>query len=72
MRRPPCAKWYKMMNTSPPRILAEEMKKLKDLAEKSLATHILDYEAYGSEIREIFQRVKEATVSFLVRSIILI
>jgi hypothetical protein len=45
------------------------MKELKDLADKSLAAHILDYEAYGSKIQKIFQRVKEATMSFFVRTI---
>ena len=50
------------------RILQEEMKKLDDLADKSLATRILDYEAYGSEIHQIFQRVNEATMTFFVRT----
>jgi hypothetical protein len=54
---------------SPSRILGEEMKKLNDLADKSLTTRILDYEAYGPKIQQIFQRVKEATMSFFVRSI---
>ena len=44
------------------------MKELKDLADKSLATRILDHEAYGPKIQQIFQRVKEATVSFFVRT----
>jgi hypothetical protein len=44
------------------------MKELKVLADKSLATHILDHEAYGTKIQQIFQRVKEATMSFFVRS----
>ena len=50
---------------SPSRILGEEMKKLNDLATKSLAIQILDHEAYGSKIQQIFQRVKEATMSFV-------
>ena len=50
------------------RILGEEMKKLKDLADKSLTTQILDHEAYGPKIQQIFQRVKEATMSFFVRA----
>ena len=54
------------------RILGKEMKELKDLADKSLATRILDHEAYGSKIQQIFQRVKEATMSFLVRTIMFI
>ena len=54
------------------RILGEEMKELKDLADKSLATQILDYEAYGPKIKQIFQRVKEATMSFFVRTIMFI
>ena len=47
------------------------MKELKDLADKknSLATQILDDEAYGPKIHQIFQRVKEATTSFFVRII---
>ena len=45
------------------------MKKLKDLSDKSLATRILDYEAYGTKIQQIFQRVKEATMSFFVSTI---
>ena len=60
------------MNMSPSRILGEEMKQLKDLADKSLATRILDHEAYGSKIQQIFQRVKEATMSFFVRTIMFI
>ena len=51
------------------RILAEEMKELKDLADKSLTIQILDHEAYGSKIQQIFQRVKEGTMSFFVRII---
>ena len=57
------------MNMSPPRILEKEMKELKDLADKSLTLQILDHEAYGSKIQQIFQRVKEATMSFFVRTI---
>ena len=48
------------------------MKELKDLADKSLATRILDHEAYGSTIQQIFQRVNEATVSFFVRTVMFI
>ena len=59
-------------NMSPSRILGKEMKELKDLADKSLATRILDHEAYGSKIQQIFQRVKEATMSFFVRTIMFI
>ena len=39
---------------------------LKDLADKSLATRILDHEAYGPKIQQIFQRVKEAMMSLCV------
>ena len=53
---------------SPSRILGEEMKELKDLADKSLTMQILDHEAYGPKIQQIFQRVKEATMSFFVRT----
>ena len=59
-------------NISPSRILGKEMKELKDLADKSLATRILDHEAYGPKIQQIFQRVKEATMSFFVRTIMFI
>ena len=45
------------------------MKELKDLADKSLATRILDHEAHGPKIQQIFQRVKEATTSFFVCAI---
>ena len=62
-------KEYIIMNMSPSRILGKEMKELKDLADKSLTRQILDYEAYGSKIQQIFQRVKEATTSFFVRTI---
>ena len=55
---------------SPSRVLEEEMKELKDLAVQSLATRILDHEAYGTKIQQIFQRVKEATTSFFVRTFI--
>ena len=44
------------------------MKKLNDLASKSVATQILDHEAYGPKIQQIFKRVKEATISFFVRN----
>ena len=54
---------------SPSRILGEEMNELKDLADKSLAIRILDHEPYGTKIQQIFQRVKEATTSFFVRTI---
>ena len=54
---------------SPSRILEDEMKKLKVLSGKSLSTQILDHEAYGSRIQHIFQRVKEATIPFFVRTI---
>ena len=50
---------------SPSRILGEEMKKFKDLADKSLTTQILDHEAHGQKIQQIFQCVKEATMSFV-------
>ena len=55
-----------MRNMSPSRVLAEKMKELKDLAEKSLGIQILDHEAYRAKIQQIFQRVKEATTSFVV------
>ena len=55
---------------SPSRILGEEMKKLKYLADKSLAIRILDNEAQGTKIKQIFQRVERATKSFFVRTII--
>jgi hypothetical protein len=55
---------------TPSRILGEEMMKLKELADKSLAIQILDYEAYGPKIQQIFERVKEATMSFFVRTVI--
>ena len=45
------------------------MNELKDLADKSLATRKLDDEAYGPKIQQNFQRVKEATTSFFVRTI---
>ena len=54
---------------SPYRILGKEMNELKDLADKSLATRKLDDEAYGPKIQQNFQRVKEATTSFFVRTI---
>ena len=59
-------------NMSPFRILGKEMKELKDLADKSLATRILDHEAFGSKIQQIFQHVKEATISFFVCTIMFI
>jgi hypothetical protein len=48
------------------------MKELKDLADKSLAARMLDHEAYGMKIQQIFQRVKEATMSFFVCTIMFI
>ena len=59
-------------NTSPSRTLEKEMKKLQDLSDKSIVKKILDHEAYRSKIQQIFHRVKEATMSFLVRTIIFI
>ena len=58
-------------NDSQSRILAKEMKELQDLADKSLVTRILDLEAYRSKILQIFQRVNEAAMSFLVRTAII-
>ena len=48
------------------------MKKLKDLSDKSLTSRVLDHEAYGTNIQQIFQRVKEATMSFFVSTIMFI
>ena len=62
--------YHKNKNMSPFRILGKEMMKLKDLADKSLATQILDHEAYGGKIQQICQRINEATTSFFVRTII--
>ena len=56
----------------PSRILGEEMKKLEDLADKSLAIRILDNEAQGTKIKKIFQRVERATKFFFVHTIIII
>ena len=67
-----CAPKDIIRNMSPSRILSKEMKELKDLADKSLATRTLDYEADGSKIQKIFKRVKEATMSFFVRTIVFI
>ena len=46
------------------------MKELQDLAGKSLAIQILDHEAYASKIQQIFQRVEDATKTFVVRTIV--
>ena len=59
-------------NISLSRILGEQMKELMDLADESLATQILDHEAYGPKIQKVFQRTKEATMSFIVRTIMFI
>ena len=48
------------------------MKELEDLADGSLSIQILDNEAYGTKIQQIFERVKGATESFFVRTIIII
>ena len=64
--------YHIIWNMSPSRILGKEMKELKDLADKSLTTRILDHEAHGLMIQQIFQRVKEATMSFFVRAIMFI
>ena len=48
------------------------MKELEDLADKSPVTRILDHEACRSKIQHIFQRVNEATISFVVRTIMFI
>jgi hypothetical protein len=61
-----------MVNTSAASVLGEEMKKLEDLAKKSLAVWILDHEEYKSTIQQIFQRVNEATMPFQVRTLIFI
>ena len=65
-------KGYHIRNMSSFRILEKEINELKDLADKSPATRILDHEAYGSNIQQIFQRVKEATTSFFVGIIMFI
>ena len=54
------------------RILWKEMKELEDLANNLLATQVIDDEEYGPKIQQIFQRVKEAAISFLVRIIIFV
>ena len=69
MRRLSCTRMDIVRNISPPRILGEEMKELKDLAEKSLTSQILDYEEYGSKIQKNFQCVQDATTTFFVRTI---
>ena len=61
-----------IMNTSVGRILGEEIKQLKDLANKSLAIRIFDHEEYKSTIQQIFERVNEATTSFQVCALIFI
>ena len=48
------------------------MKKLTDLSDKSLAIKKLDHDAYGPKIQQIFERVKEATMTFIVRTIMFI
>jgi hypothetical protein len=48
------------------------MKKLDDLARKSLAIRTLDHEEYKKMIQEIFQRVNDATMSFQVFTLIFI
>ena len=63
---------HTIMNTSTTRILGEEMGQLKTLAEEGLHMQILDHEKYKSMIQQIFQRVKEATTLFQVRTIIFI
>ena len=63
---------YTIVNTSTTRILGEEMGKLKNLAEEGLPMQILDHEKYKTMIQQIFQRVKEATMLFQVRTIIFI
>ena len=47
-----------MMNMLPFRIIQEEMKKLEDLASKSLAICTLDHEEYQKVIGEIFSTRK--------------
>ena len=60
------------MNTTPSRVLAEEMKKLEDLT-SLLATPTIDHEEYNLKmIQQIFQCVKEATMSFHVRTLMFI
>jgi len=61
-----------MMNTSPSRILQEEMKKLEDLAHKLLAMRTLDHEEGQKKIWQIFQHVNEATMAFQVHTLIFI
>ena len=48
------------------------MKELQGLAETSLAMQILDNDAYGTKIQQVFQRVEAATKSFFVHTIIII
>jgi hypothetical protein len=54
------------------RILGEEMKKLEDLAKRSLAIRIFDHEEYKNTIQQIFQHVNETTTSFQVCALIFI
>ena len=48
------------------------MKELKDLADKTLSTRILDHETYEPKIQQIFQCVNKATMTFFVRTIMFI
>ena len=61
-----------MMNTSPSRILQEEMKKLQGLARESLVIQTVDYEEYKRKIGQIIQRVEGATRSFQVHALVFI
>ena len=59
-------------NMLPSRIFGKQIKELKDLANKSLATRILDHKAYRVKIQQIFQHIREATASFFVHTIMFI
>ena len=60
------------MNTSPSRILQEEMTKFHDLTHESLVIQTVDYEEYKGKIGQIFKRVERATRSFQVLALIFI
>ena len=61
-----------MMNTSPSRILQEEMEKLQGLTCESLVIQTVDHKEYKRKIRQIVQHIEGAMRSFQVHVLIFI
>ena len=68
----PGRKMAYVTNSSPLRLIQEEMRNLKDLTREWMAVQPLDYEQYYKMVGQVFQNTNDAITSFQVRILILI